>query len=79
MTQTTSKDSSGKTTTVTTQVTKDAAGNTAGSATTVTTDNITTSADQGSAVVMVKPDGAAINSAAQAAGATDVYKRQRLM
>ena len=70
MTQTTSKDSSGKTTTVTTQVTKDAAGNTAGSATTVTTDNITTSADQGSAVVMVKPDGAAINSAAQAAGAT---------
>lgn len=70
MTQTTSKDSSGKTTTVTTQVTKDAAGNTTGSATTVTTDNITTSADQGSAVVMVKPDGAAINSAAQAAGAT---------
>lgn len=69
-TQTTSKDSSGKTTTVTTQVTKDAAGNTAGSATTVTTDNITTSADQGSAVVMVKPDGAAINSAALAAGAT---------
>ena len=70
MTQTTLKDSSGKTTTVTTQVTKDAAGNTTGSATTVTTDNITTSADQGSAVVMVKPDGAAINSAAQAAGAT---------
>lgn len=70
MTQTTSKDSSGKTTTVTTQITKDVAGNTAGSATTVTTDYITTSADQGSAVVMVRPDAAAINSAAQAAGTT---------
>lgn len=69
-TTTTSADNGGKKTTVTTEVKKDAAGNVTGSGTTVMTDNITIQSGQGNAGVTVSPDGAAINSAARAAGAS---------
>ena len=68
-TTTTSTDNSGKKTTVTTEVKKDAAGNVTGSTTTVTTDRIQTTAGEGSALVTISPDAAAINNAAGAAGA----------